>query len=102
MGKKDLAAAKPLLLQHPFFRRFTWVDLNALRQIVHTALTRVLRLYVLIHPCAKLTHKVAAAAAAAAAAAKISARRQHGEKKNYENLENEKITKNIETINEHR
>ena len=42
----------------------------------------------------------AAAAAAAAAAAKTSARRRH-EKKNqdfYENLENEKIAKNIEKI----
>ena len=54
----------------------------------------------MLHPCAKLTHKTAAAAAAAAtaAAAKISARQQH-QKKNqdfHENLENDKITKNIE------
>ena len=35
---------------------------------------------VILHPCAKLTHKIAAAAAAAAAAAKISARRRHGKK----------------------
>ena len=37
-----------------------------------------------LHPCAKLTHKIAAAAATAAAtaaaAAKISARRRHGNK----------------------
>ena len=54
-----------------------------------------------VHPCAKLTHKIAAAAAtaaaaaAAAAAAKILARRRHGKKNQdfYENLENEKIAK---------
>ena len=34
-----------------------------------------------VHPCAKRTHKIAAAAAAAAVAAKISARRRHGKKK---------------------
>ena len=45
-----------------------------------------------------------AAAAAAAAAAKISARRRHGKKNQdfYENLENEKIAKNIEKIDEKR
>ena len=74
----------------------------------------------LLHPCAKLTHKIAAAAAAAgaaavaaaaaaaaaaeaaaaAAAAKISARRRHGKKNQdfYENLENEKIAKNIKKL----
>ena len=52
-----------------------------------------------VHPCAKLTHKIAAAAAA-----KISARRRHGKKNQdfYENLENEKIAKNIEKIDENR
>ena len=56
----------------------------------------------ILHPCAKLTHKIAAAAAAVAAAAKISARRRHGKKDQdfSENLENEKIAKNIEKIDE--
>ena len=62
-----------------------------------------------VHPCAKLTHKIAAAAAAAAGAAtavaaKISARRRLGKKNQdfYENLENEKIAKNIEKHDKHR
>ena len=46
-----------------------------------------------LHPCAKLTHKIAAAAAAAAA--KISAWRRHRKKKQdfYENLETKKLQK---------
>ena len=56
----------------------------------------------MLPPCAKLTHNIAAAAAAAAK--KILARRR-GEKKNqdfYENLENEKIARNIEKIDGNR
>ena len=67
-----------------------------------------------LHPCAKLTHKIAVAAAAAAvvatnaaaaaAAAKILAWRRRGKKNQdfYENLETEKIAKNIEKINGNR
>ena len=50
-----------------------------------------------LHSCAKLTHKIAAAL-------KISAQQWHG-KKNHdfqENLENEKIAKNIEKIDKNR
>lgn len=37
----DTCATKPLLLGHPFFRRFSWVDSNAFRQIIHSALVRI-------------------------------------------------------------
>ena len=67
-----------------------------------------------LHPCAKLTHKIATAAAAAAAAAsaaaaaaeaaKISARRRHENKNQdfYKDSENEQIAKNIEKIDRKR
>ena len=59
-----------------------------------------------LHPCAKLTYKIASAAAAVAAAAtaaaKILAWRRHGNQDFYENFEKQQIAKTIENIDGNR